>query len=1071
MEINTENIYLVKTLENNEENQEEIEFLSFQIDDNLLAFEHPNKELYYAQSFKGFGLIKRKFVIIIEKILFSEICSLEEDHELKSNYCTIKAFEEHEQIGNLQGWLEKRGFWLNKDWKRRWFVLNSNDARLYYYVSELDVNKKNHQGFIDLKDVTTVHESFVPDSRKKQNRCPFEIHTPQRVWFLSANRTQEMEMWIFQLNQFAVIWDLEKSSKPNIYKQHRAKVLQHDISLNLQTKTPGIQCKPQMTIELEIDSSEIETIRKNNSFKSEKDNLLDKNEKNNQKQQKIYNFDDFSQFGAPDGEEILNKCSILSNIDHFLGYHNPPDVEYIYVEPYLNYASKNIYLTANPYGHSVVRYTLPDTKEQLVMNIVGLAEHELVNFLHPEDFFFSTNFDTKIGNEQGGIYNRNFVSMRIQRVPPEKILAMHQYFLDLHLRSHKKWADYNILLGPLLNRASSVSYGNCAHWSSQGLRQAGLMKHTSMFPKAIWIDLYESLLKDSQQEKISNNISIVYYKRILHAKRFYGEDADWTGWGRPTIFRSSKDQYDNLEQVADAIVYVPSNSKTAMIDYGPLSNRAKLENKIQKCKLNGKFLSEVRFDYHVDPRILFNEFFYRRFNCETLERTPVNNELRKFPEHPFTIISCGYPLFSNCWKVSHDNQLYKTFSKTQSISDLIWIPIEPPNIIQNNHQENPLKYSILAPGEDGSCWIVYGDLLFYRTVDSDQWISLEKPTDDLIIHLCTINLNEGVWVLTSKNNLFKWSIDIKIWEYFPNTPKLRYLSSGKNEELWGLTIDNCVYRRIKTIQKDINSQDDMNFEKHKSKKTKLSSSLSSSSDYGIRISKNITTSSLLYNYDGRWIQLHGVLLKSIAVASPEEVWGIDRDGRVYVWSQDTQELGSSDDIDVDTKIEDSTQRMSWQSLGNILPITTLCVNSQKVAWGISDYDPGFLYKLSRHRLLVLSTKSSRKIWDDRNTPSKPYKIGYGLIIILCFFCFCFIFNCFLKRFWRPIPPKNFYSLGDIAERSHLENSSLESLVVCEVGRQDDEDKILVPPVSFEVAWRFTGSNVHYCKLKRFIILF
>lgn len=50
------------------------------------------------------------------------------------------------------------------------------------------------------------------------------------------------------------------------------------------------------------------------------------------------------------------------------------------------------------------------------MNIVGLANQEMVNFLPPEEFFFGTNFDIETGNEQGGIYNRNFASIRVQHV-------------------------------------------------------------------------------------------------------------------------------------------------------------------------------------------------------------------------------------------------------------------------------------------------------------------------------------------------------------------------------------------------------------------------------------------------------------------------------------------------------------------------------------------------------------------------------------------------------------------------------------------------------------------------------
>jgi hypothetical protein len=50
------------------------------------------------------------------------------------------------------------------------------------------------------------------------------------------------------------------------------------------------------------------------------------------------------------------------------------------------------------------------------MNIVGVAQQEMVNFIPPEEFFFGTNFDIETGNEQGGIYNRNFASIRVELV-------------------------------------------------------------------------------------------------------------------------------------------------------------------------------------------------------------------------------------------------------------------------------------------------------------------------------------------------------------------------------------------------------------------------------------------------------------------------------------------------------------------------------------------------------------------------------------------------------------------------------------------------------------------------------
>jgi len=99
--------------------------------------------------------------------------------------------------------------------------------------------------------------------------------------------------------------------------------------------------------------------------------------------------------------------------------------------------------------------------------------------------------------------------------PPERVLAMHQYFLDLHLRSHRNKANYTVVLAPLFNMMSGSSYGNCAWWTAQGLRQAGLLPYSgTMIPKALWIDMYEHL-KCSQQEDIVNNVNVVYYKYVL----------------------------------------------------------------------------------------------------------------------------------------------------------------------------------------------------------------------------------------------------------------------------------------------------------------------------------------------------------------------------------------------------------------------------------------------------------------------------------------------------------------------------------------------------------------------------
>jgi len=82
-------------------------------------------------------------------------------------------------------------------------------------------------------------------------------------------------------------------------------------------------------------------------------------------------------FGAPNGTEISNKATLLTEIDRALGVHKPPDLEYLFVLPYTRWRLQHTWLgfAGNYYGHAAVKYTHPETGEQIVMNITG---HESV---------------------------------------------------------------------------------------------------------------------------------------------------------------------------------------------------------------------------------------------------------------------------------------------------------------------------------------------------------------------------------------------------------------------------------------------------------------------------------------------------------------------------------------------------------------------------------------------------------------------------------------------------------------------------------------------------------------------
>ncbi len=66
----------------------------------------------------------------------------------------------------------------------------------------------------------------------------------------------------------------------------------------------------------------------------------------------------------------------------------PPDVEYIFVEPY---NTKTIYkqfgLNVRPFGHTAIRYTLPNGR-QVLTNISKEIGLKLVEFWGPKDWFY-----------------------------------------------------------------------------------------------------------------------------------------------------------------------------------------------------------------------------------------------------------------------------------------------------------------------------------------------------------------------------------------------------------------------------------------------------------------------------------------------------------------------------------------------------------------------------------------------------------------------------------------------------------------------------------------------------------
>mmetsp|Transcript_17405 Transcript_17405/g.33031 ORF Transcript_17405/g.33031 Transcript_17405/m.33031 type:complete len:499 (+) Transcript_17405:70-1566(+) len=132
----------------------------------------------------------------------------------------------------------------------------------------------------------------------------------------------------------------------------------------------------------------------------------------------------------PFGKSISNKHEVFDKVDRALGVDKPPDIEVILTDHMTNLnnsVSKFLHLNVMRFGHIAIRYTTSDGKQQ-VMNIMGNftdPDSTLINFFEPSEYFFGT--DPKIA-QQGGVYSRPFVGVRIENAAPGATDALHAYY-------------------------------------------------------------------------------------------------------------------------------------------------------------------------------------------------------------------------------------------------------------------------------------------------------------------------------------------------------------------------------------------------------------------------------------------------------------------------------------------------------------------------------------------------------------------------------------------------------------------------------------------------------------------
>lgn len=221
--------------------------------------------------------------------------------------------------------------------------------------------------------------------------------------------------------------------------------------------------------------------------------------------------------------DIANKDTFFRELDTALGKSKPASVEYIFARPHSQFTIFGIGFNPNWYGHSAIIYTMPDGTRK-VFNITGInrRNNEMVHFYTPEEYLLERNID------QGGIFNRNFIGIRIENVPNEDIIKLDKMCQQIKQDSLNQKAKYDMIFGPIYNFFKNyfptlAERGNCARWCSLVLQEANLVTKRTMWPKSIFIDIFENYEKTAI--KSYDNITVVSYRQIDFAKTDYGEKA------------------------------------------------------------------------------------------------------------------------------------------------------------------------------------------------------------------------------------------------------------------------------------------------------------------------------------------------------------------------------------------------------------------------------------------------------------------------------------------------------------------------------------------------------------------
>jgi hypothetical protein len=192
----------------------------------------------------------------------------------------------------------------------------------------------------------------------------------------------------------------------------------------------------------------------------------------------------------------------------------------------------------------------------------------LIQIYDAKEYFYGTHPDTC--GEQKGVYNRDFVTLRVEHVDPELMLHVHNQVLKL-IEEDRKESRFHIFLGPVLNSLRHFfptlpQYGNCARWTSTMLKEAGLVSGFFVWPKTVFINMFENYSRNNI--KTVDNMNIIYYEQPESVKILSYGVRTKPVWFEKTVapFQLVRNFfYGDLKHFAKIVVRVPRGDTHAYL--------------------------------------------------------------------------------------------------------------------------------------------------------------------------------------------------------------------------------------------------------------------------------------------------------------------------------------------------------------------------------------------------------------------------------------------------------------------------------------------------------------------------